>query len=146
MAEPSRVEQKLPGISADRSGWEGEERQEGLNFRIDLDLCSRSASRVGTKEAIMGIWGERIIGDGQTLYLVQAFIIGEEKSLIFFDRPAHGAAELVAAKRRDIQRIEKVPGVESAVAVKIEGASVNLVGARLGNRVDDATGTPAVLG
>src|SRR5207245_1390939 len=68
-----------------------------------------------------------------------------EKTLIFLDRPAHSAAVLMPAKRRD-GLIEEVPGVESAVAVEIVGAPVKLVRARLGDGVDDATGTPAVLG
>src|SRR5712671_8121725 len=93
----------------------------------------------------MRIRRKGIIGDRQALYLVQAFIIGKEKGLIFPDRPTHGAAVLVPAKRRGSLPIKTIPRVECAVAVEIVGAAVNLVGARLGNRVDDATGTPAVL-
>jgi len=52
----------------------------------------------------------------------------------------------MAAKRRDSRLIKKVPGVECAVAMEIIGASVEVVGARLGNRVDYAAGAPAVFG
>src|SRR5205814_1736651 len=49
------------------------------------------------------------------------------------------------AKRRDVQPVKKVPGVQRGVAVEIVGAPVKCIGARLGNRVDHATGAPAVL-
>ena len=52
----------------------------------------------------------------------------------------------MAAKRRDVRPIKKVPGVERAVAVEIVSGSVKVIGPRLGNGVDYATGAPAVLG
>src|ERR1044071_9309944 len=99
MAEPSGVEQKLPGVAADRSGGEWEERQKGQNLRIDLDLIGLSATCVGAKNAITSIRRKRVIADRQAFDLVEAFIIAKEESLIFFNGSAHRAAELVATKR-----------------------------------------------
>src|SRR6185436_13826067 len=56
-----------------------------------------------------------------------------------------GSAILMSAECRNIQSIEKVPGVEGAVAVEIIRAAVIIIGARLGNGVDDATGSAAIL-
>src|SRR5207244_5445589 len=50
------------------------------------------------------------------------------------------------AKRRDRRPIKKVPGVKRAVAVEIVSGSVKVIGPRLGNGVDYATGAPAILG
>src|SRR6266446_2489118 len=101
LTEPFRVEQKLAGIAADRSVGEGIEPHEGQNFRIDLDLGGLTAIGVGAQNAIVGVCRKGIIAGRQALYLVQAFIIGKEKGLIFPDRPAYGAPVLMAAKRRD---------------------------------------------
>src|SRR5438093_12733156 len=72
--------------------------------------------------------------------------MAKEKRFVFSDRPADRAAILMAAKRRDVRPIKKVPGVERAVAVEIVSASVKVIGPRLGNGVDYSTGAPAVLG
>src|SRR6202163_838798 len=94
----------------------------------------------------MGI-GRNSIGRSRLAFgLRQSFVIAKEEGLVFLDRSADGAAILMAVERRDDCPVKKVPGVECAVAVEIVSASVKLVGARLGDRVDYATGAPPVFG
>ena len=74
---------------------------------------------------------------------IRALIPAEEENPVLGDRAADGAAELVAPQRVLRQR-EGVLGIEAAVADELEEAAVDIVGARLGDDVDDGGGVVAV--
>ena len=75
----------------------------------------------------------------------QVIQIVKEERLVLADRPADGAAEIIAAQRR--QRVDApARGVELVVAQKLVDVAVELVGAAAGDRVDHAAVGVAELG
>jgi hypothetical protein len=77
-----------------------------------------------------------------------ALVIEEVERLVFDDRAAHCAAELMLAEiglRPSGAVVEEVVGVERVVAEEFEDAAVRLVGARLDLQVDDAAERMAEL-
>src|ERR1700675_423189 len=77
--------------------------------------------------------------------LTETFVVDEEEGLILLDGTSHRSAKLVAMKRWN-GPVEVISRVETFVAQKPKGTSVNLVRSRSGDRVDNPAGTPAVLG
>ena len=146
VAKPGLGKIEYPRITGDRSVRKGVERQVRRSFRIDGDLGGRSAGGIRTKDAIMGIPRKDGGGSRQAFKLPQPFIIAKEECFIFLDRTANGTAELIAAKRRDVVPVKKIPRVEGAVPDEFVSCSVKLVRARLGDGVNDATGSAAVRG
>src|ERR1039458_904119 len=76
-------------------------------------------------------------------------IIAKEEKLIVLDGPAEGASKRVLDEHRNGNAggiIEKVVGVEVAVAEIVEGVAVELVGAPAGDQLHLRTGATAVLG
>src|SRR5258708_13028390 len=69
----------------------------------------------------------------------------EEKGLVALNWSAKGGTELVAMKRRPGQLGTPVIGVEHGIAQELKGRAVILVGARLGEYIDDAAGKAAIL-
>ena len=77
-----------------------------------------------------------------------ALVVAEEERLVLEHRAAEGAAELVLLEVRLGAAgavVEEVVGVEGVVAEELEGAAVELVGARLDLQVDDAAERAAEL-
>ena len=79
--------------------------------------------------------------------LAQAFVINKEKRLIAENGPAQRTAKLVIVERvlRVRLGVEKIARVERVIAEILEPAAVKLVGATLGDDVDDRTGVAPVL-
>src|SRR5204862_1446623 len=77
-----------------------------------------------------------------------AFIIGEEKGLVFHDGAAQGSAELVVVERSLglAGYVEVVAGIQCAIAEVFCRAAVKGVGAALGDNVDDRAGIASVFG
>src|SRR5262249_39104276 len=78
----------------------------------------------------------------------EALVIGEKEELVFPQRPAERAAELVLVKGQSAaaDRLEEAGGVQLGIAQKLPQFSVELVGAALDGGVDDGTGCAAELG
>src|SRR5690348_3978390 len=92
----------------------------------------------------------RIGQDGSGIsqrYIAQerALVSTEEKEAVLLDRAAGAASELIALEEVMCWR-EEVAGIQVAVAQKLEGAAVQLVGAGFGDHVDNRAGAAAVLG
>src|SRR5438094_10345805 len=64
----------------------------------------------------------------------QTLVIAKEERLVLANRTADGAPELVLLKLR-LVRIKELPGVEGAVAQKLEGRSMDFVGTGPGDDV-----------
>src|ERR1043166_6588145 len=62
-----------------------------------------------------------------------AFIVGEDKGPVLFDRSAGGYAELIPLKARDRTHIEKVPSVERIIPQEFKCRTGPLIGAGLGD-------------
>src|SRR5216117_1519464 len=85
--------------------------------------------------------------DGRTAEsLDQAFVAGEIKEPIGFQRTAADAAELIAAELGLARDVEVIWRVERIVAVELEHAAVEGVAARSGQDRDLATVIVPVLG
>src|SRR5208337_812538 len=76
--------------------------------------------------------------------LPEAFVIGEEESAVLLDGPAHAAAELVQAERRDV-RIEGRACIQYIVAQELESRTVKRVRPRLRYDADDGPGRSALI-
>ena len=85
-------------------------------------------------------------GGGLVKVLAEAFVVGEQKSLIDLDRATTGAPKLIALKGRRSPAIEEVRGVESVVAQELEDGAVPLVRAGLSHDNDLPARTLAELG
>ena len=87
--------------------------------------------------------------DGRSLALAAApaLIGGKEKELVFLDGTADRAAKDVALERLFGQTVRKkvVSGVQVGVAQKLEPVSVESIGSRFRNLIDDSSGSPAVF-
>ncbi len=114
-------------------------RQVGRNRRADRHRAAR-------QQAEPGVVVRHHRADRAAEPLDQRFVAEEEERAIAADRPADGAAELVAPEVRLLAGVEEVAGVEGVVAVKGEERAVHGVGARLGDGVDLAAGVAAELG
>src|SRR5689334_18665460 len=75
--------------------------------------------------------------------LTKAFVTAVQERFIFFDRTSQRAAKLVPLEGRDplssqslTRGIEKVPGVQRAIAQKLEKRTVQSIGARLRDHAD----------
>ena len=77
-----------------------------------------------------------------------ALVAREEEGPIAHERPAQRAAELVLAQQRHglVLGVEVAARVELLVAQELEGAAVQLVGARAGGDVDQRRRLAAELG
>src|SRR5215813_14344005 len=104
-----------------RTGRQGEGVDEGLDLR-------RSAQRPVAK-CLRGDEAD----EGLIAMLPQAFVGGEEESLVPKYRTACAAAKLVKLEGRQRCRIERATRVERAVAHVLECRTVERVGARFGN-------------
>src|SRR6267142_2445832 len=82
---------------------------------------------------------------GDAFRLSNTFIVREEKSTVLDNGAANRGSELVPLKRGDCGSIEEIPGVQCAVPEKFVYASVQAVGSRTGDGIDDASGSLAVL-
>src|SRR5262249_30019469 len=71
--------------------------------------------------------------------LAQAFIVEEEKRLVFLHRTADAASELIAPERGRILQLKKIPGVQRVIAQKLVSGPVEEVGAPLRRGVDGRT-------
>ena len=97
--------------------------------------------------------GRRVRGQVQEhdvrLRVALTVVVEEEKIAIRPDRPAERAAELVVVVgrfRSVVQHVDGVVRVERLVAVELEGRSVQVVGAGLGDDVDHGATGAAILG
>src|SRR5580704_2668136 len=77
--------------------------------------------------------------------LTEPFIVDEEEGLILLDGTSRRSAKLITMKRWN-GRVKVISRVETFVAQKPKGASMNRIRSRPGNRVDNPAGTPPVLG
>src|ERR1043166_4508564 len=84
-----------------------------------------------------------------------SFVVHEEKGFVLAvvnlrqpHRPTQREPELVVAERREGRtfRVEEIASVHGGVAEEFEYAAVHLVGAGLGNHVDDRAGVAAQVG
>src|SRR5258708_32023499 len=94
----------------------------------------------------MSVRRKRGIVCGKALNLGQLLIVGKVKGLVLDDAAAEISAELMTTECRRFSFVEEVACIERAVAMEVISAAVDLVGARLGDRVDHATGAAAVFG
>src|SRR6266436_3733606 len=85
--------------------------------------------------------------------LTKAFVTAVQERFIFFDRTSQRAAKLVPLERRDplssqslTRGIEKVPGVQRAIAQKLEERTVQSIGAGLRDNADLRACPLAVFG
>ena len=65
---------------------------------------------------------------GNSFGLANAFVVEKEKCPFFNNRTADGSAELITLEGGDLRTIEKIPGVQGAVAQEFVGASVKSPG------------------
>ena len=73
--------------------------------------------------------------------MAQALVVDEEEGFVLLDGAPQRAAELIPREGRLLAGdVELVRGVQGAVADKFVGRSVQVVGARLGDRVDRRAG------
>src|SRR5258708_5265856 len=105
----------------------------------------------GRQNRVAGGGIEYLVGQGQSLALAYSFITHKKEGLVFENRPAQVAAELVALERRNPvgsrynithngDRVKGVAGVEKVVTNKIIELAVILIGARPGCDIDDGSG------
>ena len=90
-------------------------------------------------------------GTHHTLDQPVPFLRYKEKDFVLLDRPANGKSEVVTANRIllgfRVDSIENgILGIEKVVAAEVIGATVKIVGSRLGNDSDDAAAGSAELG
>jgi hypothetical protein len=78
--------------------------------------------------------------------LTESFVVAEGEGLVFLERTAEGATELIALERRDGRAIEVVAGIERTVAKEFKGGAMKLVAAALGDDEDLCAGALAVFG
>ena len=83
--------------------------------------------------------GRHVVVEDQALLLAHALVAGEEEGPLAQDRAAQGGAELLPLQFLRLAR-EEVARVEGVVAHEVEQRAVELVGARLGGRVQRAAG------
>ena len=86
--------------------------------------------------------------DGTSLALPKALVAGEEEQLVLYNRAADVGAKLVLGKRRDLRPAlvgEEVVRVQHFIAQELVCGTMERVGARLGNEVDDSAGKSAVF-
>ena len=76
--------------------------------------------------------------------LPETGVAAEDECLVMDDRPAKRSAELIAVQRRLSKRVPCVR-VEVAVAEKLEERTMELIGARAGNHVDNSVSEAAEL-
>ena len=84
-------------------------------------------------------------GIGFALPVAEAFVIPEEKRLVFHDRPAKGRAELVLLQRLHAPG-EVVGGIHRIVAQKLPEGAVKLIRTRTGDDVGGGTGVAPEFG
>src|SRR5262249_54336937 len=80
---------------------------------------------------------------GRCLTVARALVSAKEEELLLADRPAKGAAELVALESI-VGRREEIACVQRAVAEEFEDVSVELVGSRLRNRIHGRAGVKPI--
>ena len=73
----------------------------------------------------------------------RSLIAGEEKYLVFLDRTADHAAELVALEAV-VSHCEGIPAIKSVVAHKLEGIAMKFIGSRFRHCVDGSARTHSV--
>jgi len=80
-------------------------------------------------------------------FFLLAFVIQEEKSLVFHDRAADRASELVVVKRRFglIAQVEEIARVQHVVAEILKGAAVDLVSSAAGDDVHHRAAVASVF-
>ena len=85
---------------------------------------------------------------GDALVLPQAFVAGEEKSLVFEEWAADVGAEIIAFERRLGRRRQgkEVCGVERVIAEEFENLAVKAVGSTARRDIDDSAGVTPVFG
>ncbi len=105
--------------------------QVGLDGRVDRD-------RAGRQDAQPRVVVRHDRRDRPPEPFDQSFVTREEERPVRRDRTADGAAELVAPEIRLVAGVEIVLRVERVVAVELERAAREPVGARLDLQVDDA--------
>ena len=77
--------------------------------------------------------------------LPETFVIAEQKQLVFLQRAAQRAAELISPERRNGGPIEEVARVQIAIAQKLEQRSVQTIGAGLRDHADLRAGALAIF-
>ena len=78
--------------------------------------------------------------------LAIAFIISENESLVLLNRTAQRSSKIIALKLRDVALIEKIAGIEIAVADELVERAVQRIRASGGHDADLGTGTLSVFG
>src|ERR1019366_5260414 len=102
-----------------------------------------------TLELVRGVHLNRAAG-GLWKSLVITLIGEEEEGLVFKDRPAYGAAVFVLVERRTAVRLRKsesvcarffkvARGIQECVAIELESAAVERIGAVLDSGVNDGS-------
>src|ERR1700682_1240593 len=84
------------------------------------------------------------IAESITLPLTDPFVITEDEGLTLFDRASASDPELVAVKWRQ-SGIEEVSCIQDLIAHEKVSISMELVGPRLRNAVDDPTRGTTIL-
>src|ERR1051326_59730 len=137
------VDQVLAAIGGGPEGideWKHAGFQIGNRSTTHRGINSRHQALAG---AVIG--HSRELAQGQAL--LKSFVVPEDKHLIFLDGTSQRSSKLIALERRSAGGlIEEVPGVEGAIAQKLEGAAVPFVGPRGGHDADLTSGPFAVLG
>src|ERR1700722_18777425 len=105
-----------------------------------------SAVRGGSGGNILS--GRDAGGAGFGALFTHAFVVDEEEGFVALNWTTQRSPKLIIVKRilRRTDLVEKIAGVESVVAEKLEARSVKIIGAALGNDVDHAAGAAAIFG
>ena len=106
----------------------------------------KNRSRAGE---IPGAFGQRRNAEevSQRLPGSLAIVISEEKRAVFYDRAAHGSAELILPKGRSRSgQSEEIFRLEHVIANKFVRGTVQLVGSGLRDHVDHRARFPSELG
>src|SRR5579871_4906171 len=115
------------------------------------DGAGEQTTEVSANEGLSGHCG----AEGSGRRLAETFVDEEEKGffgLLIDTGNVYGAADrasklvtVEAGARQAIAVVEVVVSIECAVAIELEHVSMEAVGARLGDDVDDVTAAPAIL-
>src|SRR5262249_42221779 len=107
-----------------------------VDSRADFDIpgWQNPRPRVGRRNAESGRAGEP---------LAEPFVLSEEESSVFHDRPAQAAAKLVAFERGNPRQVEEVARVQSGIPYELECGPMNLICPGSGYQAYDSAGGAA---
>ncbi len=122
----------------------GPEIQQLGHAGSEADVGERSARAGEVSGAHIVVGDERHVAQAQVL--AEPLVIGEDEGFVFHDGAAERGSELIAAEAGHRLPVEKVSGVQIAIAEKFEQRSMQSVGSRLRGDGHLGAGALAVFG